>query len=47
MARKKIWAYAIDNKEEYIKNKETNKERLFFIWEVIKMRKKTLKSFLC
>ncbi|WP_232552153.1 hypothetical protein [Klebsiella pneumoniae] len=44
MARKKIWAYAIDNKEEYIKNKETNKERLFFIWEVIKMRKENPKE---
>lgn len=31
MAIKKVWAHAIDNKEEYIKNKETNKERLFFI----------------
>ncbi|WP_237612473.1 MULTISPECIES: hypothetical protein [unclassified Proteus (in: enterobacteria)] len=45
MVRKKIWAYAINNKGEYIKNKEINKERLFFIWEVIRLRKENPKEF--
>jgi hypothetical protein len=39
MARKKIWAYAYKGNREYIKNKTMDKERLFYIWEVMKMRR--------
>ncbi len=44
MARKKIWAYAYKGNREYIKNKTMDKERLFYIWEVMKMRRETPKE---
>ncbi|VCW02416.1 hypothetical protein BANRA_02790 [Klebsiella pneumoniae] len=47
MARKKIWAYAIDNKEEYIKIKKQIKSDYSLFGRLLRCEKKTLKSFLC
>ncbi|EKN6001691.1 hypothetical protein ACR82P_002484 [Yersinia enterocolitica] len=45
MARKKIWAYAYKDEKEYIRNETLEKERLFFIWEALKIRKDSPKEF--
>ncbi|MEI2264864.1 hypothetical protein [Erwinia sp. CGal63] len=45
MARKKIWAYACDKNGQYIRSEKVNKERLYFIWEALKIRDKDPGAF--
>lgn len=45
MARKKIWAYAYKGDKEYIWNKDLGKEKLYYIWEALKIRREDPREF--
>ncbi|WP_411751530.1 hypothetical protein [Serratia sp. (in: enterobacteria)] len=45
MARRKIWSYAYKGNKEYVWSDKVDKERLFFIWEAIKIRKENPQEF--
>lgn len=45
MARKKIWAYAYKGNNEYIWNNNIGKEKLYYIWEALKIRREDPKEF--
>lgn len=45
MARRKIWSYAYKGDKEYVWSDKVDKERLFFIWEAIKIRKENPQEF--
>lgn len=45
MARKKIWAYARNDNKEYIWNESLGREKLFYIWEALKIRQNDPKTF--
>ncbi len=45
MARRKIWSYAYKGDKEYVWSDKVDKERLFYIWEAIKIRKENPQEF--